>query len=50
MILCGQTECSDEWMREIVYYDLIPMLQEYWFDDKTKLQKWENNLTGVFDD
>ena len=23
---------------------------EYWFDDKTKLQKWENNLTGVFDD
>ena len=47
---CGQTECSEEWMREVVYYDLIPMLQEYWFDDKTKLQKWENNLTGVFDD
>ena len=47
---CGQTECSEEWLREVVYYDLIPMLQEYWFDDKTKLQKWENNLTGVFDD
>lgn len=47
---CGQTECSDEWMREVVYYDLLPMLQEYWFDDKQKLQRWENVLTGVFDD
>ena len=47
---CGQKECTEEWMREVVYYDLIPMLQEYWFDDKQKLQKWENSLTGVFDD
>ena len=47
---CGQDECSEEWMREIVHYDLIPMLQEYWFDDKQKLQKWENALKGVFDD
>jgi 5-methylcytosine-specific restriction protein B len=47
---CGQTECSDEWMREVVYYDLLPMLQEYWFDDKRNLREWENKLTGVFDD
>ena len=47
---CGQKECTEDWMREVVYYDLIPMLQEYWFDDKQKLQKWENVLTGVFDD
>lgn len=47
---CGQSECSDEWMREVVYYDLLPMLQEYWFDDKQKLQRWENVLTGVFND
>ena len=47
---CGQTVCSEEWLREVVYYDIIPMLQEYWFDDKQKLQRWENILTGVFDD
>ena len=47
---CGQTECSDEWMREVVYYDLLPMLQEYWFDDKRNLREWENKLTGVFND
>lgn len=47
---CGQKECTEEWMREVVHYDLLPMLQEYWFDDKQKLQRWENILTGVFND
>ena len=31
-------------------YDIIPMLQEYWFDDSKKLQKWEKELSGVFND
>jgi 5-methylcytosine-specific restriction protein B len=47
---CGQNECSDEWMMEIVEYDIIPMLSEYWFDEPTKLQRWENILRGVFND
>jgi len=25
-------------------------LNEYWFDDKNKVQKWENILRGVFND
>lgn len=45
---CGQTECTDEWMRAIVDYDILPMLSEYWFDDMNKLQRWENILRGVF--
>lgn len=47
---CGQKECTDEWMREVVLYDIIPMLREYWFDEPTKLQSWENRLSGVFND
>lgn len=47
---CGQTECMEEWMKAIVYYDIIPMLQEYWFDDKRSVQRWENLLSGVFND
>ncbi|HBN00383.1 MAG TPA: hypothetical protein DD384_04025 [Firmicutes bacterium] len=47
---CGQTECTDEWLREVVEYDILPMLNEYWFDDKNKVQKWENVLCGVFND
>lgn len=45
---CGQTECTDEWLRAIVDYDILPMLSEYWFDDMNKLQRWENILHGVF--
>lgn len=47
---CNQTECTDEWMKSVVYYDIIPMLREYWFDDKQKVQRWENLLIGVFND
>ena len=47
---CGQEICEDEWMKSVVYYDVIPMLQEYWFDDKQKVQRWENLLIGVFND
>lgn len=41
-------ECTDEWMRAVVDYDILPMLREYWFDDAAKLQRWENILHGVF--
>lgn len=45
---CGQIECSDTWLESIVEYDVLPMLSEYWFDDTSKLQRWENILRGVF--
>ena len=44
---CGQNFCSDEWLCEIVDYDILPMLAEYWFDDEAKFQQWENILHGV---
>ena len=49
---CGreQAGCTDEWMRSVVEFDILPMLSEYWFDEPEKLQIWENNLRGVFDD
>lgn len=49
---CGREElgCTDEWMRSVVEFDILPMLSEYWFDEPTKLQRWEKNLRGVFDD
>ncbi len=45
---CGHDVCTDEWLRSVVDYDILPMLSEYWFDDIQKLQKWENILHGVF--
>ena len=48
--LCNQKECTEEWMQSVVEYDIIPMLEEYWFDDNQKLQKWKSILRGVFND
>jgi 5-methylcytosine-specific restriction protein B len=45
---CGTDECTDDWLRSIVDYDILPMLNEYWFDDTNKLQRWTNILQGVF--
>lgn len=45
---CGRDVCTDEWLHSIVDYDILPMLSEYWFDDTSKLQRWENILQGVF--
>ncbi len=45
---CGKDVCTEDWLHSIVDYDIIPMLSEYWFDDDTKLQRWENILQGVF--
>lgn len=45
---CGHDTCSEEWLRLVVDFDIIPMLSEYWFDDTAELQRWENILHGVF--
>ena len=45
---CGRDVCTEEWLHSIVDYDILPMLSEYWFDDASKLQRWENVLQGVF--
>ncbi len=49
---CGQNRvsCTEEWMKFVVYHEIIPLLREYWFDDKETVQRWENNLSGVFND
>ena len=41
---------DDNLLRSIVDYEIIPMLQEYWFDDEKKVIEWTNKLKGVFDD
>lgn len=45
---CNAEECTDEWMKDVVDFDILPMLNEYWFDDANKVQRWENLLKGVF--
>ncbi len=39
---------SEEWLQSIVDYDIVPTLEEYWFDDDKKVERWKNILHDVF--
>ena len=47
---CGHRpdEDADEWALQVVDFDILPMLREYWFDDEAKVTRWDNVLHGVF--
>lgn len=46
----GQRMYTDEWMKRVIQYDILPMLKEYWFDEEDKVRYWENSLRGIFHD
>lgn len=44
--------CTDEkidlkWMESVINYEIIPLLREYWFDDKERSTYWERRLKEV---
>ncbi len=49
---CGREDkgVDTEWMKSVVEFEIIPMLEEYWFDSQEKLSKWKNDLNQVFND
>ena len=42
--------CDEKILRSIVDYEILPTLEEYFFDDENKFEKWQNILCGVFND
>ena len=42
--VCG----IEMWLKNVIEYDICPMLDEYWFDDKQKADSWQKILTGIF--
>jgi len=45
--LCGVTpEDAQNRLPQIIEYDLIALLREYWFDDPDKVAHWSNALRG----
>lgn len=49
-VLGDNEPCSDELLCDIVNYDILPMLQEYWFDDAKKYQEWADKLHKAVND
>lgn len=46
---CNLDTCTNKILLDIVDFDILPMLNEYWFDEPSKVERWENNLHGVFE-
>lgn len=36
--------------QEVIEYEILPLLEEYWFDEREKLSHWQNRLRGIFKD
>lgn len=37
-------EGENAWVRRIISSEIVPLLQEYWFDDPKKVQEWNDRL------
>jgi 5-methylcytosine-specific restriction protein B len=48
--LCTKEEITDEWLLSVINYELIPLLNEYWFEDQTKIEQWTKKLCGALND
>lgn len=48
---CGKAEAmTDSHVRRVVKYDIIPTIQEYWFDNEKKAKEWSEKLIKVIND
>ncbi|MCM3618431.1 hypothetical protein M3936_12650 [Sutcliffiella horikoshii] len=36
-------------IEEVIEYEIIPQLSEYWFDDEQKANDWAERLKGCYD-
>lgn len=47
---CNMEEASDLTLHRIVEFELIPLLKEYWFDERSKVTTWSENLRRAIND
>jgi len=44
---CTNATVTDDWMKSVVEFELIPLLKEYWFDEAAKVKDWSRTLREV---
>ena len=37
-------------LSNIIEFEIIPLLEEYWFDEEEKVEDWSNRLRSVLND
>lgn len=43
----SKAEIDDHWLEEVVEYELIPLIKEYWFDETSQIAQWSGKLRGA---
>lgn len=46
----NKSDIDDEWVRGVVEYEIIPLIEEYWFDDDKKVEEWTKALYQALGD
>ena len=46
--LCDVKDGAEDMLRNVVTFDILPMLAEYWFDESDKYERWAMELMDVF--
>lgn len=41
---CTDKPIDDMWLNAVVTYEIVPLLNEYWFDEPSKVRDWEYAL------
>ena len=47
---CLEGEDIKSRLHIVVKYEILPMLKEYWFDDRQKYLDWESTLTKILEE
>jgi 5-methylcytosine-specific restriction protein B len=42
-----ETVIDEDWLSDVVEFELIPLLDEYWFDESTNAKEWARKLRGA---
>lgn len=46
---CTDDEITDEWLKSVVEYEVIPLIKEYWFDEAGKIRDWSARLRSAIE-
>lgn len=43
----SEAGATPEWYDDVIVSEILPLLREYWFDDESRVKKWEDHLRGA---
>jgi len=44
---CTNEVVDDAWLNSVINFELVPLLNEYWFDELSKVESWTARLRGA---